>query len=156
MPKKSGFTLIELLVVVSIIGILATLVLANLTAGRSRARDAQRKSDLRNIETALRLYYNDKGSYPNSDINKNIVGCGTLTTPSSCVWGETWATDTATYMQTLPKDPMGSDQEYRYTSDIANDTFTLEACFENKSDDKGTATSDTTWCPTGWEYIVRP
>ena len=66
--NKKGFTLIELLVVVSLLGVLATLVIANLNSARERTRDATRKSDLRNIQTALRLYYNDKGTYPQSKL----------------------------------------------------------------------------------------
>jgi len=62
----SAFTLIELLVVMALIGTLATLLLANFNAARERARDAQRKSDLRNIQTALRLYYNDYGIFPDN------------------------------------------------------------------------------------------
>ena len=54
MKTQKAFTLVELLVVISLIGILATLVLANLNSARERARDAERKSDLRNIQTALR------------------------------------------------------------------------------------------------------
>ena len=70
--QNKGFTLVELLVVISLIGILSTLVIANLNSARERARDAQRKSDLRNIQTALRLYYNDNAGYPASS-SYNIV-----------------------------------------------------------------------------------
>ena len=50
--KKNGFTLIELLVVVSIIGVLATVVLSSLSDARARSRDARRKADLKNIQSA--------------------------------------------------------------------------------------------------------
>jgi len=148
--QNKGFTLVELLVVVSLIGVLATLVLANLNSGRQRVRDAQRKSDVRNIQTALRLYYNDNAGYPGSSSGK-IVGCD-----GTCEWGAMWQNDDITYMNVLPGDPL-TTQSYRYTSSGAgSETYTLEACFENKSDDKGVVTSDTTWCPSGWEYTVSP
>lgn len=153
MLKRSGFTLIELLVVISIIGLLATLMMANLTSARGRARDAQRKSDLKNISTALRLYYNDRGSFP-AGSSGNIVACSSYTTPVSCNWGSAWAVGTTTYMQILPRDPI-TTQSYKYTPDPANDTFTLEGCLENKSDDRGVTTSDTSWCPSGWEYKFK-
>src|SRR3954462_7136387 len=64
--KQGGFTLLELLIVIVIIGILAVLIVPNLTNGPKRARDAQRKSDLRNIKTALESYFNDNNAYPSA------------------------------------------------------------------------------------------
>ncbi len=146
-----GFTLIELLVVVSLIGILATLVLANLNAARQRGRDAKRKSALRNIETALRLYYNDQGVYPTHNASSEIVGCG-VGGGVSCAWGDPWVGDGITYMATLSEDPIDT-QSYRYTRNDA-DSYLLQSCLENKSDDVGKTTSDTGWCSSGWMYEV--
>lgn len=64
MKNKKGFTLIELLVVIAIIGLLATLSVVSLNNARERARDARRLSDIRQIQTALELYYNIKNVYP--------------------------------------------------------------------------------------------
>ena len=132
---KAGFTLIELLVVISIIGILATLLIANINSSRSRARDAQRKSDLRNIQTALRLYYNDYSQYPSSS-DGQIVGCGTGGDGASvCEWGTSFVTTEQTYMSILPADP-SVDRSYIYTRGLVTDVYTLETCLENSSDDK--------------------
>ncbi|MSU45518.1 MAG: prepilin-type N-terminal cleavage/methylation domain-containing protein [Candidatus Zambryskibacteria bacterium] len=67
LKSKSGFTLIELLVVISIISILSSVVLANLSSARAKARDAKRQSDLTQLRVALEFYYDSNGSYP--------VGC---------------------------------------------------------------------------------
>lgn len=62
--RKRGFTLIELLVVISIIGLLATIVLVSLNSARGKARDARRMSDLRQIQTAIWMYYDNHNSMP--------------------------------------------------------------------------------------------
>lgn len=137
---SQGFSLIELLVVISIIGILSTLVMANLNSARERGRDVQRKSDLRNIQTALRLYYNDKAGYPQPQVLPD--------------WGSQWTDGSVVYMNILPADPL-ADQSYRYIW-TDSETYTLSACLENKSDEKGQITQDTDWCPSGWMYQVKP
>ncbi|MFA5644401.1 MAG: FISUMP domain-containing protein [Patescibacteria group bacterium] len=64
--KEPAFTLVELLVVIAIIGILATLAIVSLQNARARARDAKRIADIKQIQTALELYFNDNGAYPAS------------------------------------------------------------------------------------------
>lgn len=147
MPKyKRGFTLIELLVVISLIGVLATLVIANMNSARERARDAQRKSDLRNIQTALRLYYNDMSVYPQGS-SGSIVACN-----GTCTWGGAWINSSVTYMNILPNDPL-TGQTYTYTGVVGGEDYTIKACLENKSDTKGVI--DAT-CPSGFKYEVKP
>lgn len=149
---KSGFTLVELLVVVSLIGVLSTLVIANLNSARERARDAERKSDLRNIQTALRLYYNDAGRYPAG--TSTMTACGTGTSPSACSYGSVWDRSGTTYMNILPKDPLSPTQDYVYTY-IDDDNYVLRSCLENKSDDKGVSVA-TSICASGYKYEVKP
>lgn len=62
--SQKGFTLIELLVVISIIGVLASIVLASLNSARAKARDARRVSDFKQIQTALEFFYDSQGRYP--------------------------------------------------------------------------------------------
>jgi len=68
---KSGFTLIELLVVITIIGVLTSLFVSNMVGVRERAKDARSKSNLNELKTALRLYYNDNQNYPATDALPN-------------------------------------------------------------------------------------
>ncbi len=62
---QTGFTLIELLVVISIIGLLSSVVLVSMNSARLKARDGRRLSDMRQIQTALELYYDKNKQYPN-------------------------------------------------------------------------------------------
>jgi len=66
-----GFTLIELLVVIAIIGLLATIVSVSVNNARKKARDAQRIGEIKQLMTALELYYDENGRYPIS-----TGGCG--------------------------------------------------------------------------------
>jgi len=56
---KQAFTLIELLVVVAIIGILATVVVVNVSSTQKKARVTKTVADLVSIEQALKLVKND-------------------------------------------------------------------------------------------------
>jgi prepilin-type N-terminal cleavage/methylation domain-containing protein len=58
-----GFTLIELLVVIAIIGIMASVVLSAFGDVRQSARDVVRRADLKAIQFAMELYYQDYGTY---------------------------------------------------------------------------------------------
>lgn len=74
--EQKGFTLIELLVVIAIIGLLASVVLLSLNSARAKSRDAKRLADVRQVASAMELYFNDSGAYPStkSDLVPNYIG----------------------------------------------------------------------------------
>ncbi len=136
--SATAFTLIELLVVIAIIGALAAVLLPNFMAAREHARDAQRKSDLRQIQKALELYKSDQPApaYP--------VDNGFLQSPGDC-WSSGGLAPTCsgnTYMNHIPADPIRSPAPYFYSRD-ASDTlkYTLCACLENSADIDGVSAS---------------
>lgn len=62
--SKRAFTLVELLVVVAIIGILATVVIMNVSGVQAKSRDAKRKSDVVTIKKSIDSFYIDNHRYP--------------------------------------------------------------------------------------------
>ena len=56
MFKRSGFTLIELIVVIAVLGILAAIVIPNISDFQTQARRVQLTADTRNVQTALDMY----------------------------------------------------------------------------------------------------
>lgn len=67
--KKGGKVLIiaiSVLVGIVILGLLASVALLALNSARGKARDARRVADIRQLSTALELYYNDLSEYPSS------------------------------------------------------------------------------------------
>lgn len=68
-PLKNacGFTLIEIMVVIVILALLAALVVPKLVGRSDDARVVDAKVQIRNLETALKLYKLDNGVYPSTE-----------------------------------------------------------------------------------------
>ncbi|MFA6995612.1 MAG: prepilin-type N-terminal cleavage/methylation domain-containing protein [Patescibacteria group bacterium] len=120
--NKSGFTLIELLVVIAIIGLLSTISILALNSARARARDAKRVADVKQIQTALEMYYNDVSTYP-----------ATATTSQPLVNPTTAST---TYMALIPPPPTPTNDgscttpapSYTYTQTESGLSYTINYC----------------------------
>ena len=83
LQKNKGFTLIELLVVIAIIGLLSSVVLASLNSARQKARDARRVADIKQLQTALELYYDTNRNYPTTISVANLVTPGYISVIST-------------------------------------------------------------------------
>lgn len=125
---KKGFTLIELLVVIAIIAILSAIGINNFMTARTKATDAQKKSDLQTIGKSLEAYANDHQLYPLGDVNGKIICQGGSTI---CDWGAAFTDGTSTYTARLPSDPNG--YSYIYKSSDGH-TYTLYAHLNNDQD----------------------
>lgn len=120
--KRQGFTLIELLVVIAIIGLLSTLAVVALGSARVKARDSKRLSDLKQLQTALELYYTDQNAYPTGSAIG--LGVGNYACLNSSGWAATGCT--SAYMEQVPKDPQTGT--YTYTS--ATSSYSISATLE--------------------------
>ena len=124
---QKGFTLIELLVVIAIIGLLSSVILASLNSARVKGRDARRLADLKQLQTALELYYNDNNKYP-------IVGtAGTAYSVADATNGMSAKGLTTTYIGSVPDDPSGSSQHYYWTTDGTGQKYCIGAKIEGAS-----------------------
>jgi general secretion pathway protein G len=65
--NRGGFTLIEVLVVVFILGILAAIVAPRFIGRTEDARITEAKVQIKNFETALKLFKLDNGFYPSTE-----------------------------------------------------------------------------------------
>jgi uncharacterized protein (TIGR02145 family)/prepilin-type N-terminal cleavage/methylation domain-containing protein len=117
LTNTRGFTLIELLVVIAIIGILATLAVVALSTARSSSRDAKRLADLKQLQTALEVYYNDYGSYPTllSDLSSSSLPIK--------------------YLETIPTSPTPADGDctatsnsYIYNTSYDKSSYSIHTC----------------------------
>ena len=107
---KKGFTLIELLVVIAIIALLSTLSVVALNSARVKARDTRRVSDIKQIRTALEMYFDAKLEYPpsNNDLGGSTARCLSATSAFSASCAGT------IFMQSVPKDPQNPTKKYAY------------------------------------------
>jgi len=113
-----------LLVVIAIIGLLSTLSLVALNVARQKARDALRTADVKQMMTAMELYYNDQGSYPAS-----------ISTTTPLKVGST------TYMGQIPQNPKpyadgwcsgSAAVDFAYTQQSAT-SYTIKYCLAGGS-----------------------
>ena len=109
---RAGFTLLELLVVIAIIGILAAIVYASFSDSRSSARDAQRKTDLKQLQLAIELYKSQNGQYPEQGcVNSGWSGRGPHSDSQMNPCDEWIVGLVPEYVDALPEDPSVEDQD---------------------------------------------
>ncbi len=118
MNKRKGFTLIELLVVIAIIGLLSTLAVVALNNARQKSRDAKRVADVKQIQTALELYFNDCNQYP-ATLTTGANNC----TATGITFGAYMG-----LIPTAPTPPAGN--VYTYTSASPYSTYSIAFTLE--------------------------
>jgi prepilin-type N-terminal cleavage/methylation domain-containing protein len=64
MEARRGFTTLELLIAIGVIAVLGALAVWNVSAARSRARDAVRVAQVSRVQSALEEYFSQNNKYP--------------------------------------------------------------------------------------------
>ena len=148
MSKRKGFTLLELLIVIGILAILATVVALVLNPAEllRQARDSQRLSDLRTINSAIGLWVASASSTTMTSANNCTSGTtGYGPTATTCVANATttiagsgWININFTNipggspLSRLPLDPSNNTTNYyQFKNNTTDLTYELNANMES-------------------------
>lgn len=123
----------EFVVVMGILLAIGLLAAFNFRSSIVKARDVQRKNDLKHVASALNDYFKDVGAYPESRDGK-IMACNPVLREDGlgynfepCEWGKD------KIVNPLPIDPLSAQGfDYTYISDTRN--FQLYAGLERTRD----------------------
>ena len=120
---NKGFTLIELMAVLVILGILATIVVVNVSPVFQRANLEKVRADMAQTTKALELYKFNELTYPNTS-----QGLDALISPHSELKKPFLFPDGG-YISSIPLDPWGREYLYIYPPQKSRnfDLFTLGA-----------------------------
>ncbi|HDQ41535.1 MAG TPA: type II secretion system protein GspG [Desulfonatronum sp.] len=109
MNHQRGFSLIELMIVVVILGLLATLLVPRIMDRPEEARVAKAMMDIRTLESALRLYRLDNGTYPTTEQGLAAL----VRRPESGPAPRNYRSGGYLEGDALPRDPWGNEYLYR-------------------------------------------
>jgi len=107
-PGEHGFTLIEIMVVIVILGILAGLIVPRIMGRPEEARRIKAQIQMKSIETALKLYKLDNGSYPSTEQGLQAL----IAPPATGRLPGRWREGGYLEKGRVPKDPWGNDYVY--------------------------------------------
>lgn len=103
--SEKGFTLIELIVVLVILGLLAAVVVPNITKHLSKSKEQIARIQIKELEGALHMFAFDVGRYPSSSEGLEAL----VSNPGGL---ESWK---GPYLsKVLPMDPWGKPYVYRF------------------------------------------
>lgn len=103
-----GFTLIELMVVIVILAGLAALVGPKLIGRGDDAKIADAKVQIRNMETALKLYKLDNSNFPSTEQGLQSL----VAKPTTGQIPKNYKAEGYLENKSVPKDPWGNDYVY--------------------------------------------
>lgn len=133
MPKEKirhgqgGFTLIELMIVVAILGLLAYVLVPRIMERPEEARRIRAQVDIKTIESALKLYKVDNGTYPTTEQGLSAL----ITKPDQDPVPKSWRE--GGYLEgSAIKDPWGNAFEYSSPGSDGKDYEIISYGFDGK------------------------
>lgn len=119
---QQGFTLLEVIIVVVIIGLLATMVVQNLSGRVEEAKVTKAKADIQALESALNLYKLDNFRHPTTEQGLRALVERPTLPPEARNWKD------GGYVSRLPQDPWNNPYQYLSPGEHgAFDVFSLGA-----------------------------
>jgi general secretion pathway protein G len=106
--SNRGFTLIEIMVVIVILALLAALVGPKLIGRTDDAKLTDAKVQIKNLETALKLYKMDNGNYPTTEQGLSSL----VAKPTIGLIPKNYKEGGYLESRSVPKDPWGGDYIY--------------------------------------------
>ena len=103
-----GFTLIEIMVVIVILGILAGLIIPRIMGRPEEARRMKAVIQMEGLETSLRLYKLDNGTYPSTEQGLQAL----VEAPTAGELPRSWREGGYLEKGKVPKDPWGNEYVY--------------------------------------------
>jgi general secretion pathway protein G len=108
LKENRGFTLIEIMVVIVILSVLAALVGPKIIGRSDDAKVADAKVQIRNLETALKLYKLDSGNFPTTEQGLQAL----VAKPTTGKIPNNYKAEGYLENKSVPKDPWGADYVY--------------------------------------------
>jgi len=116
---EKGFTLIELMVVIVILGILAAIIAPRIVGRTDDAKVTEAKVQIKNFETALKLYKIDNGTYPGTEQGLEAL----VAKPEAGKVPQNWREGGYLEKKKVPNDPWGAP--YIYASPGASGDYDI-------------------------------
>jgi prepilin-type N-terminal cleavage/methylation domain-containing protein len=114
--RDQGFTIVELLIVIVVIGILALLVITTYSGIQQKARNNQRTSDIKAVQTQLEAFFSQNGYYPSlTNMNDNDADGFLATKMKSLDKQALVDPSNPTQSQTLVTAPAAKSYSYKVT-----------------------------------------
>ena len=117
--NQRGFATLEVILMVMVIGILASIAVPRFTSVTTAANTAKIQSDLSTIDTAISIYYMEKGTYPQniSDLSDYLKDIGNVKPPTGKAYINGTATEISATSYAIQQPTSGTTDEARATLD---------------------------------------